>query len=752
MAQQNGKKESAGSSLRKVLLFFLINIAIVLYIAYREFGTGGRAVQSISSLHMRPGYLILAAGCLAVAVLTEMQKYRAMMVSSEGRDDLRGAFECAVLGKYYDNITPLGAGGQPFQIIYLKKRGMSSGSSAALPIAGFLALQFAFLLIAAVVFVFNGRVIAHAPAIRVSAYVGFLFYLFIPLCVVLFSIRPASFGKVVCGFMKLLSRLHLIRSSDTSAETVFRSLNEYAESLHLIRQQPHLFAKLMIYSLLYQMAILSVPYFVLRAFGTVNHWWAVFSLVVYIYAAITIIPTPGNSGAAEGSFYLVFSSLTGGYLFWAMLIWRLFVYYGWLLLGLIVLARRAVPQKLRRKREIPSGPLRVALFSDIYYPTIDGVVRTVDAYARRLSRDGGYCCVVCPRAKVPFEDRFPYDVYRTPAVKLPGLSYLCPLPGVSPSLRRMLRKKQFDVFHVHSPFLVGRFAVRLGHLMDVPVIATFHSKYYDDALNITHSRFLARLMANYTVSFYSKADVVWACSRSTAETLRSYGFRGEVQVMENGVDIVDIPDPGALRERAVETFQLPKDRHILLFVGQQIWQKNLRLILDVTKQLQPEGRYLTVIAGKGYDSEAICRYAESLDLGGCVKFTGGITDRDLLRGLYLASDLFFFPSLYDNAPLVLREAALMGLPALLVEGSNSAEVVTDGVNGYTAENAVGPMSERIRRIFSDGSLEAVGERAHDTIPESWDDILTRVRAGYRAAEKRRYDLEQLSDPAEAASS
>jgi glycosyltransferase involved in cell wall biosynthesis len=288
--------------------------------------------------------------------------------------------------------------------------------------------------------------------------------------------------------------------------------------------------------------------------------------------------------------------------------------------------------------------------------------------------------------------------------------------------------------------------------MDVPVIATFHSKYYDDALNITHSRFLARLMANYTVSFYSKADVVWACSRSTAETLRSYGFRGEVQVMENGVDIVDIPDPGALRERAVETFQLPKDRHILLFVGQQIWQKNLRLILDVTKQLQPEGRYLTVIAGKGYDSEAICRYAESLDLGGCVKFTGGITDRDLLRGLYLASDLFFFPSLYDNAPLVLREAALMGLPALLVEGSNSAEVVTDGVNGYTAENAVGPMSERIRRIFSDGSLEAVGERAHDTIPESWDDILTRVRAGYRAAEKRRYDLEQLSDPAEAASS
>jgi len=745
MSNQKPQKKSAGASLRKMLLFFILNIAIVLYIAYREFGSGDRAVHSMDRIHVHPLYLVVAAICLGIAVLTEMQKYRAMMIASEGRDDLRGAFECAVLGKYYDNITPLGAGGQPFQIIYLKKRGMSSGSSAALPIAGFLALQFAFLLIAAVVFVFNSRVIQHAPAIRVSAYVGFLFYLFVPLCVVLFSFRPESFGKVVCRCMKLLGKLHIIHNSDASSESVFHSLREYTESLHLIRQQPHLFGKLMIDSVLYQMAILSIPYFVLRAFGTMNHWWSVFSLVVYIYAAITIIPTPGNSGAAEGSFYLVFSSLTGGYLFWAMLVWRIFVYYGWLILGLLVLARRAVPQKKRQKRELPSGPLRVALFSDIYYPTIDGVVRTVDAYAKRLNRDGGYCCVVCPRAKTPFEDRFSYDVYRTPAIPLPGLSYLCPLPMFSPSLRRLLHSKQFDVFHVHSPFLVGRFAVHLAHKMNVPVVATFHSKYYDDALNITHSRFLARLMANYTVSFFSKADVVWACSRSTAETLKSYGFRGEVQVMENGVDIVDIPDPDALRNRAVETFQLPGDKRILLFVGQQIWQKNLKLILDVTKELQADGGYLTVIAGKGYDSEAICRYAESLKLGDSVKFTGGITDQDLLRGLYLASDLFFFPSLYDNAPLVLREAALMGLPALLAAGSNSAEVIKDGFNGYTAENNSHQMAERIRRIFADGSLETVGDHAHDTIPESWDSILVRATAGYRAAERRRFDLDELPE-------
>ena len=113
-----------------------------------------------------------------------------MIISAEGHDDPKGAFECAVLGKYYDNITPLGAGGQPFQIVYLKKRGLSTGTSAALPIAGFLMLQFAFLLIAAVVFIFNGSVTQNVAAIRISAYVGLAFYLFVPVCIVLFAYIP----------------------------------------------------------------------------------------------------------------------------------------------------------------------------------------------------------------------------------------------------------------------------------------------------------------------------------------------------------------------------------------------------------------------------------------------------------------------------------------------------------------------------------------------------------------------------------
>jgi uncharacterized protein (TIRG00374 family) len=742
MPDNNANKKISSKKLWSFLFFVALNIAIVVYIAFREFGSGSKSAGNLAKLDVNMSYLIFAVGCFAVAVGMETLKYKAMMISAEGRDDLRGAFECAVLGKYYDNITPLGAGGQPFQIIYLKKRGLSTGSSAALPIAGFLFLQFAFVAIAAIVFIFNGKVTQNVAAIRISAYVGLAFYLFVPLCIVLFAFIPRTFGRMVCAAAKFLSRLHIVRDYDKAVGSIFGSLGEYTESLNVMRKCPHLFGKLMLYSVVYQVAIMSIPFFVLRAFGGTNDWWTVFSLVVFIYAAITIIPTPGNSGAAEGSFYAVFSSLTVGYLFWGMLIWRLLVYYSWLMLGLVVMARSAVPSKQSRiKRKLPEGPLRVALFTDLFYPSIDGVVRTVDAYAKRLSRDGGYCCVVCPRGPVPFKDDFPYDVVRTKAVKMPGVSYLFPAPDLTPGLRSFFKGKQFDAFHVHSPFFVGRFAVRMGRKMGVPVIATFHSKFYDDVFNITHSRFCARVVANYVVNFFCSVDVVWACSQGAANTLRSYGFKGEISVMENGVDMAKIDDREVLRQRAVSEFGLQDKGRILLFVGQQIWQKNLRLVLDTMKMLKDSGGgYYAVIAGEGYDSTAIREYTKKIGIEDSVLFTGQISDRALLYGLYSASGLFFFPSDYDTSGLVIREAALVETPSLLHAGSDAAEVVTDGYNGYTEDNDPAKMAAKIQSIFSDPSaLAETGKHAKETIPVSWDDIVLRASEQYRIAKKRSYE-------------
>ena len=128
-------------------------------------------------------------------------------------------------------------------------------------------------------------------------------------------------------------------------------------------------------------------------------------------------------------------------------------------------------------------------------------------------------------------------------------------------------------------------------------MATFHSKYYDDFYQTTGSKTLAELGTKYVVNLFAKCDQVWAVSSSTAQVLRDYGYKGPIEIMENGTDLKE-PDPAAAKE-AEERFALG-NLPVLLFVGQMNWKKNIRRILEAVSVLVKEGRELRlVMAGQG---------------------------------------------------------------------------------------------------------------------------------------------------------
>ena len=111
-------------------------------------------------------------------------------------------------------------------------------------------------------------------------------------------------------------------------------------------------------------------------------------------------------------------------------------------------------------------------------------------------------------------------------------------------------------------------------------------------------------------------------------------------------------------------------------------------------------------------------------------FTGFLSNRATLMALYERADLMVFPSLYDNAPMVVREAAVMGTPSLLVEGSCSAEGVTHGENGYLCQNSVEQIAQGIQDALP--TVAAVGMNARDSIPIPWNRLMEQVEQRYTA--------------------
>ena len=87
-----------------------------------------------------------------------------------------------------------------------------------------------------------------------------------------------------------------------------------------------------------------------------------------VYAAVSYIPTPGASGAAEISFGLIFAGMAANTVFWGTLLWRGISYYLTLVFGIAVLLRNSFMAKKNKgtlaplSSEIPvdSGEQEVA--------------------------------------------------------------------------------------------------------------------------------------------------------------------------------------------------------------------------------------------------------------------------------------------------------------------------------------------------------------------------------------------------------
>ena len=367
--------------------------------------------------------------------------------------------------------------------------------------------------------------------------------------------------------------------------------------------------------------------------------------------------------------------------------------------------------------------LRIGQFTDTFLPIVDGVGRVVQAYSETLCRMGHQVTVVAPMYDTGFQGGFPFQLVEYVANSVPGLKqYKVGEAVLDAHYRHRIRMIELDLIHAHSPFTAGSEALRLAALRKLPLVATFHSKYYDDFLRATRSESIAKMGVKLVVSFYNRCDEVWAVGKSTAEVLREYGFEGEIQVMPNGATM-RTAKPGDVEE--VNRRWNLGDTPLILFVGQMDWKKNILTVLEACAEMKKAGTpFRLLLAGQGMDMNAIAGKIHELNIQDRAEQLGHITDASLLDALYARASVFAFPSLYDAAPMVVREAAVMGTPSVMVRGSTAAEIIHDGENGLLCENDPKDLARVITGALQDPEkLKAVGDRARETIPVPWDRVM-----------------------------
>lgn len=380
------------------------------------------------------------------------------------------------------------------------------------------------------------------------------------------------------------------------------------------------------------------------------------------------------------------------------------------------------------------------IFNDSFPPILDGVTLTVENYANQLKLRGMDPCVVTPYNPTIVDCDYKVIKY----FSLPIRSrhpYRYGYPRFDPYIWKKLNNTKFNIVHCHCPFSSGRLGVYVKKKQGTPLIGTFHSKYKADLMHsFRHAPWFVSIIMKRILDFFNSCDEVWIPQASVEETVREYGYKGPLTVMENGSDMETLSGGNVeeFRKESKHLAGLNDNELSLIFVGQHILEKGVDIIIKALSLIKGKVNFRMTFIGTGYAKDEMKRLVRDYGIEDRVQFLGVINSREQLAHAYAAADLFLFPSMYDNAPLVVREAAAMHVPTILIEGSTASEVITDGENGFLIKHTPDDMASAIIRLNAErDKISRVGLNASNSLVRSWSDIVDEVIDRYNSLIRRK---------------
>ena len=327
--------------------------------------------------------------------------------------------------------------------------------------------------------------------------------------------------------------------------------------------------------------------------------------------------------------------------------------------------------------------LRVAMFTNVYLPTTNGVVVSVETFRRALTELGHHVYIFGPDSG-NIEDRAPY-IFRYPALELPLQKYPLTLP-VSPYIDHVLRNLKPQVLHANHPALLGRVAERKSAELDLPLVFTYHTRYadYSHYADPLPQENVKEFIDHWLASFMTACHQVVVPSESIKDMLeQSYGesIGNHISVVPTGVETAKYSS--FKHEEARAKMGWPEDKKVLISIGRLAKEKNFDLLIKAFARIDDKNATL-VIMGGGDEKKNLEALAKELGVGERVEFPG-LVPFDEVPVYLAAADLFVFASVTETQGLVTLEAMASGLPVAAVDASGTREAVSPDCSVLTCK-------------------------------------------------------------------
>ena len=367
--------------------------------------------------------------------------------------------------------------------------------------------------------------------------------------------------------------------------------------------------------------------------------------------------------------------------------------------------------------------MRIAIFTEVFLPKIDGITNRLSHTLRCLREDGHDVLVFAPADAAPEHEGF--RVIRVPGAPFPpypGLRVTAPDPRILYELRRF----RPDVVHAVGPACLGIWGSAAARALQLPLVSSYHTD-------------LPRYLPGYGLGWLQPA--IWPLlgavhgaahlnltpSRFTRKELLDHGVE-PVEIWRGGVDTQQFhPRKRCLDMRMRLSGGVP-DGPVLLYAGRLSPEKRLDTLADVLDALP--GAHLALVGDGPARAELERRFA-----GRRAHFLGFLRGEELARA-FASADVFVMPSTTETLGFVVLEAMASGCPVVAALAGGIPDLIDHGENGHLYDpDDTGDATLAIAMLLARPSLHRfIGQQARKRAESSsWQSETRRLVLEYRKA-------------------
>lgn len=381
--------------------------------------------------------------------------------------------------------------------------------------------------------------------------------------------------------------------------------------------------------------------------------------------------------------------------------------------------------------------MRIAFFSDNFYPELSGITDTILTTGGELLKRGHEVCYVAPhyshedRALAGggvAEEQAHAVVGKVPVLRLPSF----PVPSPTGQSRfalptgkslAFLASFKPDVIHTQSPYGVGWEALRAAKRLRVPLVGTNHTAIEDFFP-------FPSLMRRYDAWYYNHCAFVTAPYAKLIERMREKGFRKPGRALPNPANLAEFtPADAEAKAEAKRSFELTGP--VILYAGRLGVEKRVDVIIRAVAILAKQFPALTFVAtGHGAAKRGLEALAHELGVEKQVRFTGFLP-HDALPRAYRAADVFAFMSTSDSQSLALMQAYASGVPAVCANARGLPDYTPPEVGFLVPPGDYRALAEKLSLLLRDDALRSrmgktalayVQRFAPALIAEEWEGV------------------------------